>query len=597
MVIKNTHKIPLLLLCTFVLVTGVPFFPFAQSNKDITSKTIVQWKFTPKTSTAVGFNIDTATIGMAGVAQLSAEYLISKKHTEEFTNDGSEVYARITLKNVQIRFYKEKQTQTNEKDSTTNNNSIAPYITYDRINGIIYLGPVYINLANILHDTIKIQNTTNDFIPYSVISTDIIPISTTSGYLESSLLYSNKENNSYKKNPTPSFKYEPTKTFFKTIPSSLGLSIGILIKEYFDFRLGITTMYSYAQSIPFNYNPLSLSLFFSLLGIKNLSFFIHSGITTGINGYNTFDIDNPLTIIMFSSYTFNLPSISLTPLLGVQFKHIVMKSINQNESETGKFLYQFVDTNKVSIIPINIFELRAGIKLKWKPLQKTQEKGNYLDLNGTTQEYVTDGISLTFIYGNDVHYIFRQTIVPYLGVKLALWESESTLNTGIVQGWKAGIILNINHSQGGFVENISGLKTSYTSVRLESRTDLGLGLETEVSISFFKIRIGIISKVFDIFDKKTIIKNIGLNFPMKRVYPNRIDVRTFIGLSIVKIIPNTTFELLWQTGDLYKDKTEYSVTTTKIDDNFFRIQNNSHSYSFPSDNTWGYISLSATITF
>ncbi len=610
---------------------------FGVTRKQGSNGVKVDWLFTPKVSTNVGFNIDFKSFGIEGKASFQAKTVIRKKANEEFVSDNADkIYAKIEVKDLEMKIDSGTVLQGNKKkvsiDPDANNNSVDYIIALGDINGTIYLGPAYIKLASRGNEKVDYINAfVNSSI--NVVERDIIApdytgrrqgtdaknylIENNSSYVGSKL----KGDVGY--DPDTASQELDTLTVdnnvlsltptYKVGDNLASFGVGFKLDKIIDVRVDLMTTYSFRSNIPYAYNPMALSISMELLAVDNLTLAVKAGFIWSpsskpsefISGI-TSDNGTPISFGFKAGYDVLIGDFKLTPYLGLDMAFLklnILDAVLGLTNNPGAFIYNKDGEARITGIPV---ELGVGVKFTWAG--KGVKEANQ-DLFGKKDTDVSDGVALGVIYGRTPNQVLRSINTSYIGAKISFWESEDKDKPGIIPGLQAAFVLNANYALGGtYTDNISGISSNgsaLTKIKTSPFFDLGVGFDVSYRVSFVRPRIGMIAKWFNVMNevKSVIFERDGAdNIEVAVNEPNKYDLRLKIGVDIIDVIPNTVFDLYWVSGDLLK-------TSTKVDPEGYstEAERNSHDANqskdfFSSDAGessayLGYITLGATIKF
>ncbi len=560
-----------ILFMVFVLSTGVLF---AETARTVADAPFVEWKFIPTVSTYAGYNLDLGTIGLQGTAKL--ELIASLWDANiEFTGD-SKPYGYIKVEDLLIEATS-NGAQMEGYDSRVDGNAEALRLKWGAIQSAIFIGPVYINLV---HDGHGDQGTLVDNVlgdldsnPYTVLTYSVIDLKDTASYVGAraedadtiavgayELLYKGITDSS-------------------TAGASLGgvassnnaISVGFKVDDLLDIRIGVAAGISYTDFA--DLYPIQASLYFELLAVENLSLKLRTTITANnaasgsLTPSGILEEGNPLTVGFEVGYTLPMGDFNLTPALGaeLQVENSVAKYGGDIEIASGTILAPNADVGTVSSIA---YEVGLGVAFDWRESGIYQNESDYLDAPGKDVE-ATDGVSLGLVYGSLPHSFFRGLNVSYLGAKIALWDSESGSSIGILPGVKAGLILDFNYALGGTYAVADGDIPSTTgSFTLGARADLGALVEIAVPLAFVTPYLKASVRVLDLLQGEDSFSTGGTDYTRASLQ-NATDVRLKVGADVPNLVPNTVFQIWWESGDLLVDGTIAKDASYNGSDRFY----------------------------
>lgn len=291
---------------------------FAKEIRTVTDdKVFVDWVFSPEVATYGGFNLDTYSYGLLGVAKTGLTSTIYKKADEILTGQGS-FYGKIVIKDLEIKI--DVQNGSSDYDSTKDNTKNPLSISWEKMEGWIYLGPIYLRLGNTEHDQLRfVSFEDEDELSFGNISYSVLP-----GYYSASYLgKANKIGST--DNPSGTISLSTAGTEESIINSFLEtrrnqISLGFQLPEIFKVELGVSTAYTYIEEQFGIYNPFDVSLFAEMYLVRNLILQIKGNASNGRN-YQSFEHNggfmtdgNPLTTGLLVGYTFSFGErLNLTP--------------------------------------------------------------------------------------------------------------------------------------------------------------------------------------------------------------------------------------------------------------------------------------------
>lgn len=574
------------------------------------SQNMERWNFKFDMGQAVGYNLDLNTMGMESKFTLDMKTNLAYKNRQGFIEEetiGHEVFAGvIKIKDFEITFGIDKTLAQDDQAY-----SITPKISWGRIEGMIYMGSVYLVLSADNHDDQFIDDILDDKnMGFSVIDYSVIPLAVTASYAEqietldtSGLLYN----------------FTATKNSGGGVPSTAitekdkgALQIGYRFEDVFRVEVGLSTEYSYKELAGGDrYVPMSASALLEFTPFRQFKLQLFNSMASGINGRLFFEQDNPYVVRTIFGYSFSLGSLLfLTPQVGVKVGlsnpsaiNPSVKVINAAPSETK---------NKKSLsVPV---EGTLGIIFDWRNLGINNRTDDYISFNASRADTVKDGIGLAGSVGYTKHTVFQELLVPYVGAKLSLWEYEyeydndsfdntQALKDGLIPNVRIALVGNLNYSFGGkytgfhkYFDEFSS--ASKSEIVIAPRLDYGFALDMSYRYSFIRHTFGAIFKRFDALqsDDTFIIDGVVNSKEKGRAFLNKEDLRLKIGLDVLDIIPYMVFSVDWVSGDLYKlgdDNLDRDFT----DFDYFYASNGTGLSSFESNAKLGYIELSGVYKF
>lgn len=550
------------------------------------------WEFTTEVSSYIGFNIDNQSLGIGSSSKITIESNINEKEDEYFHKQGK-LSGSIKIKDFEIKVYNEYEKI--EKTSTT----WPINISWGDIEGTVYIGALYLKLAYNDHDRLDFIDSLDDGdLDFSVINYSIISISDTVAY---------KGGTSRAVGDVITFEITEERGIVggDFIENANGaLAVGYLFGDVLDLRVGISSENSYFDAISTNLNPLAFSLFGKWFirdqgGFDFLSISMKTSSTTGVSNRDMLQEDNPIELGAVAQY--KIPLIgglySLTSTIGYESKLEYLQIINP----TAVFNVETADASRNKWILSHTYEIAAGITFDWANRGRFKDEDDYLNFKKGTNDKVTDGVSVGVSLGFVPNEIFRELQAPYLGFKLALWDSEDINARGLFPRLETGLILNINHTFGGrelgFHKYIVQYQNApFSELFVHEKTDLGIGLQTKYHIAFVRPYINGIFKFLD-FNTVEDTYKVTNEFSLEeaRVYDNKVDMRFKIGTEIVGLVSYVEFEVFWESGDMIKTSLKHEKVLTEYD--FFSNEDSTGNKVFVSHAKLGYISLGAKIKF
>ncbi len=564
-----------ILFMVLVLSTGVLF---AETARTITDAPFVDWKFSPAVSSYAGYNLDLGTIGLSGSAGLevivslwdNSDSIPSRTRSNrgkslEFSGD-SKPYGYIKIEDLLI----EATSGVSQGESYDSRAAVVAgeagvlRLKWGSILGSIFIGPVYINLAHDYHGDqgTLVNNILGDLDsnPYTVLTYSVIDLKDTASYVGARAEGDNTiAEGAYEllyRGITDSTS--PGASLDGVSGSNNAISVGFKVDDLLDIRIGVASGVSYKDFATLY--PIQASLYFELLAVENLSLKLRTTITAnnGSIGSETpnaiLEEGNPLVVGFEVGYTLPMGDFNLTPALGaeLQVENSVAKYGGPIALDGATTLTPNADVGTVSNLA---YEIGFGLAFDWRGSGVYRQESDYLDAPDKDVE-ATDGVSLGFAYGVLPHSFFRGLNVSYLGAKIALWDSESGSDIGILPGVKAGLVLDFNYALGGtydvaatdLVNNGSGTFT------LGARADLGALVEIAVPLAFVTPYVKASIRVLDLLQGADSFTVDATDYTRASLL-NTTDIRLKVGADIPNLVPNTLFQIWWESGDLLVDGT------------------------------------------
>lgn len=566
----------------------------------------VEWKFEPEVSTYAGYNLDWGHFGMEGKAKLTLKNEIRAKKDEEFTGDEvGTVYAKIEIEDLEIKFEvegaqgqgrdddelvkktvkvmgkDEKEYEVLTKDTKTKGKQ-GVRVKWGDINATVYIGPAYIQLKSKEHEKVGYVSNLSDM-DFVTIREDVVTPRSTARYQSTELLF--KKDKDIKTSDSDSdsvakrtLSYKGSDINNEGMNKQLAaFKVGFKMDKLVDVAVGFSMKYSFKESLATSdgkkhaFNPFALSLGASILVVENLTLklknaYIFSKVKD--DKINFLGEGNPLSLGAFVGYKMNIgDSLFVKPSLGFDVAL-------ENKAPYGKDLDTKVEPPKRSTKDVLTasYAIGAGVTLGFQDagryLVKSKDDDDVMDLF-KGDEKIIDGVGLGFLYGSTPYDKVRDISIPYIGMKATLWDSEDGDIIGWIPGLQHGLIFNFNYALG------AKKKVDDVEYNIKPTADVGLGYEGSYTVSFIKLKAGTLFKAFNITDvKKDFVTNAkGKEESFERKVANPFDLRVRFGVDIVKLVPNTTFEIMWESGDLLRTN-DSSVASDGYHktENFFRAK-------------------------
>jgi hypothetical protein len=128
-----------------------------------------------------GFNLDTYSYGLLGVAKTDLTSTIHKKSDTIFAGQGS-FYGKIVIDDFEIKINIDGGESNYNSTNTGTTNPLS--ISWTTMEGWIYLGPVYLRLGNTEHDKLRfVSFEDDDELAFGNLSYSVLP-----GYYSASYL-------------------------------------------------------------------------------------------------------------------------------------------------------------------------------------------------------------------------------------------------------------------------------------------------------------------------------------------------------------------------------------------------------------------------
>lgn len=586
---------------------------FAATNRTLNEKPFVEWEFKPSVSTYAGYNLDLGTVGLVGEAKLELTAKIFPEADVEFEGE-QKPYGYIKVKDLEIKAGTGEQL---EDYNTTDAEKDEPLtITWGGIEGVVYIGPVYIKLAHDGHgDQGLIEDGLDDGdLDYSVINYSVVKASDTAQHKGT-----RKENDPPLQFPVDVEKYTPLYITDITDSSTLApdvagtnnaLSVGFKLDDLMDLRIGISSDNSYKDWQ--KRAAFQMSLYFELLAVQNLVFKLQATALMGAGSdaedepNALMEHGNPITAGILLGYALPMGTFTLTPSIGFELRienkvpeygSVTLIEDNPETAEVDDpIVFSYIGTAEAPTVDTMSYEGALGVKFDWKSLGHDANESDHLSAPDEDVK-VTDGVSLGVLYGSMPHGIFRKIMVPYLGAKIAMWDSQDSDKPGILP-LKLGLILNYNMTLGaeGDIKDFGNPNLTVSKVKLGSRSDLGALLETSMTFGYVTPYVKAAVRMLGLSDEGVEVTTVGAtNGTFKSTdLAYGSEFRLKLGVDIAKIVPNTTFKVWWESGnlmdndDVIKDES-YNTATT-----FYNIKD---SLGVKTAGKMGYIALGAEISY
>lgn len=587
----------LFILCIWVL---IPYQAFASITKTYdtdrygdANETLLTWDFDAEVGSYFGYNFDTRTIGMQGIAKITMESNIRDKHRQEFFREG-QYSGKIIIKDLEIKSYFDTS---NIRDETTQ--AFPLNISWGDMEGIVYIGPLYFQLYYNEHDKIDVIGTLDDDeLDFSVINYSLISVKDTATYEGSSsnavgalLDFVISEDGLVESN------------FLENKQGSF--NIGLRAGETLKLRLGASTKTDYISSVGNKYNPFAISgaLQLRLMEFRNFSYLnltTKASISSGQENSAFLEEGNPL--FLGAAIKYRIPvfdgEFGLIPSVGFETKIEFRKLINPDARFQGNAPVSELN----AWVPTQSYEALGGVTFDWSAKGVLKDKGDHLNFRSGAGDVVSDGMSLSFAYGYVPNEIFRALKIPYLGFKLAIWDSEDEkhLQRGLVPFLETAIVMNINHTYGGTINNFHTLIEGYrdtktkTFVDIGERTDFAIGVQFKYKITYLRPYGNVFFKNLDINFVEDIYNIENFVFREARYYDNKADLRTRIGTEFSGFLQNVVFDAYWESGDIIKGNI---VSKNLVDADFFATENAKGERIFVSHAKYGFFAVGVRITF
>lgn len=571
----------------------------AEVERHVFDSALLQdWDFNFELGHILGFNLDSSSYGMESDFTMEIKSVITNEANRDFVFDDSvnntAVAGIIQIEDFEILISTGKRLAQDNLDY-----DIVPDISWGKITGALYIGPVIFTLTATDHDDNLQQGMLdNADLEFSNINYSVIPLHTTAAYNAQKELISSD---------VVAFDFKSTEksgavngTLEEQDGGAISLEYGF--EDVFEIKVGMSTQYSYTKIEDGDkYIPLSFTSLISFTPFESVSFNLFSEVLSGVNSRDVMEKDNPLIFGLSTGITFNLgPSIFITPRFGAEIGFMNVKAVDSNIDINGSPINP--DKN-ISFFSAP-FELTLSTTIDWRHLGLHQEEDNYLLFNNNIDDIVTDGISIATTFGVTQHDIFRELKVPYLGVKLAVWEyeydwtnrdykNEQVLKQGLVRNLQVAFISNVNYVFGGKIDDfhkyVSSDNIVSSKLELQPRLDIGLVLDMSYTYGFLRHKFGIIYKHFDYLQGKDLYKIDEVGNSNGRGFLNEADMRIKFGFDFLNLLPNTVFSLDWVSGDLYDVDGPNLVSYDKYD--YFVTTDSANTISLPSNAKLGYLAI------
>ncbi len=594
----------------------------------------VEWKFKPEVSTYAGYNIDWRHFGMEGKAKLTFKNIIRAKDNEEFTRDDESqtLYSKIVIKDLEIKFEVEgaqgqkrsddtltqktvkikgvdgKEHEVLTKDTKLEEGKQSIRVKWGNINATVYLGPAYIQLKSKEHEKVNYVESLSD-LDFVNIEEDVITPYSTAQYQASQLFAKDKDLKTSDDGTASAVKrtldYKGSSINNEGMNKQLAaLKIGFKLDKIVDVAVGVSTKYSFKESLALAgkfdknkkpFNPFAVSLEAQLLAVENLTLkFKYANIFSKLNKDKKLEFlgeGNPLSLGLLGGYKLNIgDSFFVKPSLGFEVAL-------ENKAPYGTALSVTPAKSSDEKILTASYEAALGTTLGFQDSARyyvEKKEDDLMDLFDGDEE-VLDGFGFAVLYGSTPYERVRKINIPYIGAKLTVWDSEDGDVVGLVPGLKHGLIFNFNYALGA-TQTVDDVE-----YKINPTADVGLSYEGSYTISFIKPKLGILFKAFNITNQETdsITPKGGKSVDFKRQTPNPFDLRLRLGVDIVNVVPNTTFEVMWESGDLIRTK-DSSVTADGYHktENFFRAkETGTGADSAESKAQYGYVYAGVKVKF
>lgn len=651
----------LFILLSITMTVGVVGFAFSEDRTLSDKPVLVNWKFTPEVSTDIGFNLDKGSYGLAGAANIDIESEIIGKANQEFTGSGL-AYGSIVAKDIELKFTVEDKED--EYDSTEDTTSTIQ-LTIGEIIGMVHIGPAYIKVHALSHDEVNVVNSTKT--AFSVINYDIINPHYTGAYRGKTVITDDPtlnrntgavgsveqelddDDNPVFFNRDPVLNI-PSETIDYSFGDSGALLFGLDLPNLLKLELGFSTQFGFNEIRDYDYNPYSVSLLIAINAVQNLSIEIKTALQAGretdVVLPNSFGVNDPLgnlptsrtdggrkqrkgildegnPVALSTSVGYTLPlgnDLEIVPTVAADLRFENKQSFANNIIAIAESQGQGQLDNP-SIFTTH-YEIGVGARILWTAKGVKEDESDYLSM-ATEDVEVSDGFSLGVVYGQVPYVDIRQLASPYVGLKLAMWESEDDGKPGLVPGLKLGLVANVNYALGGTIDIKDDFKTvdgtalySKYEFEYESRLDLGWGIEASYQYNFIKPYIGVLHKWFDITEAnnkstqtptgagplspagQATVTNFSDN---TELIVKDGDLRAKIGVEVTKIVPFTTFTLEWQSGNLFLDEVydkDMNFGADDIDDTAFFKDNQVYGPSYTqTSGKLGFVKLGVKVSF
>ncbi len=589
----------------------------------------VEWKFKPEVSTHAGYNFDWEHFGMEGKAKLTLKSEIRAKSTEEFVSEDADfLYAKIEVRDLEIKFEVEgpqsqgrsddelvkttakvtgkdgKEYEVLTKDTKTKGKQ-GVRASWGSINGTVYIGPAYIELKTKEHEKIDYVSGLSDM-DFVTIREDVVTPLSTAKYQTSKLFAKEKDlktsDNGSNTLSKRTLDYTHSDINNEGMNKQLAaFKVGFKMDKIIDVAVGFSTKYSFRESLAAvhrtkrAFNPFALSIYASVLAVDNLTLKVkNSYIFSKVENEEIKFLGegNPLSLGALVGYKINIgDSLFIKPSVGFD---VAM----ENKAPYGEASLPVVPSKKSDKdIFTASYEVGAGLVLGFQDSTRyfvSPKKTDVMDLF-EGDEKVLDGLGFGILYGSSPYEAVRKIDIQYIGAKLTFWDSEDEGIIGLVPGLNHGLILNFNYALG------AKKKVDDLEYDIRPTADVGLGYEGSYTILFLKLKAGALFKAFNITgqNKDYITDSKGVKKTYERNEVNPFDLRVRFGVDIVKIVPNTTFEIMWESGDLLRTKkSSIAADGYHKTENFFRAkETGTGADGAESKAEFGYISAGVKIAF
>lgn len=588
----------LFILCICVLTVSQAFASITKTydtdRYGDANDTLLTWNFDAEAGTYFGYNFDTRSPGMTGIAKITLESNIRDKKQQDFFQDG-QYSGKIIIKDLEIKSYFDTRDIRNEQTQAFPLN-----ISWGDIEGIVYLGALYFQLYYNEHDKMDVIGTLDDAdLDFSVINYSLITMKDTATY-EGSL--SNAVGSVIKFD----IDEEDGLVGADFLENKQGsFNVGLKVGEGLDLRVGASTKTDYLSSVGNKYNPYAIStaLKLKLLEFQNFSYLnvtAKSSISSGRLNNSFLEEGNPLFLGL--AFKYRIPifdgQFGFIPGVGfetqIEFKRII--------SPNARFQGNAPVSSLNEWIPTQSYEALASLTLDWSARGVLKDKGDHLNFISGAGDVVSDGMSLSMGYGYVPNEIFRTLKVPYIGLKLAIWDSEDEKlgKQGLFPFLETAIIMNINHTYGGTINNFHKIIEVYkdtktkTFIELGERTDFAIGAQLKYRIAYLRPYGNVFFKNLDINFVEDIYDIENFVFRETRYYDNKADFRMKLGTEFSGFLQNVVFDAYWESGDLVKG---FIVSKNLVDEDFFATQDASGKRIFISHSKYGFVAIGVRITF